>query len=339
MKHRLEGRRFGFTLVELLVVIAIIGILIALLLPAVQAAREAARKSQCANNLKQIGLALQMYEGTYKQLPIGGQGGWSDAIAWTVPEIWSFPAVGWPVRILPFLEQKPIYDQLDFRDQWAYDRIVNDGQPARVHQFPVYKCPTDPFWGSPGYYAIGSYSGSLGAGATVSADSNCNQWYIYNQVLQSGWNADHGNQADPRFLSGVFTRMGYGAKFAEVTDGLSQTIFVGEVLGECNDHYWGGYWQFNGMNNAHASMTVPINEFTTCPMLPGGLGKPSLTSTLDCRPQSNWNYSWGFRSRHAGGAQFLYGDGTVHFILSTINHPTYLYLGSRHDGKVGGEIP
>jgi prepilin-type N-terminal cleavage/methylation domain-containing protein len=332
MKHKWFRWKRGFTLVELLVVIAIIGILIALLLPAVQAAREAARKAQCANNLKQIGIALHLYEGTWKTLPMPGNSSWSDQTAWTstvLTDFWSWPAITWGVRILPYIEQNAIYSQLDFRDQWAYDRVINDGQRAAAHFFPVYKCPTDPFLELRGLMGNGSYTGSLGSQGTPSADPNCNQWQINMELSATfWWNADHGNNADARFVSGVFTRMGYGARFQEVTDGLSNTIFVGETLNECHDHYWGGYWQFNGANNAHSSTVVPINDWTTCPNIPGGYGKPQ------CSPQSNWNYSWGFRSRHPSGAQFLFGDGTVRFITSGLNMPIYQALGGRRDRRV-----
>ncbi len=329
--------RPGFTLVELLVVIAIIGILIALLLPAVQAAREAARRSQCSNNLKQIGIALQNYEGIYRRLPIGGIGAWNDVgtlagTHWNVVDIWETPRVGWPIRVLPQMEQSPIFNQLNFADWWAWNRTMNDGQPARIHAFPAYKCPTDNQKSVTGLaqMAFGSYSGSLGSGGTPSADSNCNQWMPYRelQVVTWAWNADHGNMADSRFLCGVFTRMGYGAEMADVSDGLSNTIFVGESLTECHDHLWGGYWDMNSTNNAHSSVLVPINDFTTCPALPGGQGKPL------CSTQSNWNWSWGFRSRHSGGAQFLMGDGSVKFFTSGLDYGTYQNLGTRNDGRV-----
>ncbi|MBI3465853.1 MAG: DUF1559 domain-containing protein, partial [Planctomycetes bacterium] len=154
--------RSGFTLVELLVVIAIIGILIALLLPAVQAAREAARRSSCQNNLKQYGLALHNYNDVNGRLPSGYASlitGGANATNWgsqAPPN-----RVGWQVRILPFMEQSVIYDQLNWSinnvNQRVYtnsgngtagtaiNTVLNDGLAARQHNFPAAKCPTDPF--------------------------------------------------------------------------------------------------------------------------------------------------------------------------------------------------
>jgi prepilin-type N-terminal cleavage/methylation domain-containing protein/prepilin-type processing-associated H-X9-DG protein len=336
---RTKWWRAAFTLVELLVVIAIIGILIALLLPAVQAAREAARRGACSNNLKQYGLALHNYESTYKILPQGGNGYW-DWHPWD-PNATHSQGIGWHVRILPFVEQAPMYDQLDMRRQlpstrydpsfgpghesvWA--QILNDGVPARRHVVPMFKCPTDPYPKLEGdFWAIGSYSGSIGWQRTPSADGNCNQFLLADNSLDGEWNADHGNANDGRYIAGVFSRIGYGASFREITDGLSNTIFVGEVLPECHDHRE-GWWSFNGMNTAHAGTAVPINQWTTCPKIKHPNKNPN------CAPYSNWNYSWGFKSRHPGGCQFLLGDGSARYISENIHMETYRRLGWKADG-------
>ncbi|MEC8306046.1 MAG: DUF1559 domain-containing protein, partial [Planctomycetota bacterium] len=131
--------RRGFTLVELLVVIAIIGILIALLLPAVQMAREAARRISCGNNLKQYGIALHLYHDTHKQIPPGGGRGWGTPV--------QNPRIGWQVRVLPFMEQNALYERLNQNAAAAYDGFVPfEGQNvrARTIQVPYAMCPSDP---------------------------------------------------------------------------------------------------------------------------------------------------------------------------------------------------
>jgi prepilin-type N-terminal cleavage/methylation domain-containing protein len=311
MKRR-NWWRAGFTLVELLVVIAIIAILIGLLLPAVQAAREAARRSTCANNLHQYGVALHNYHDTNGRLPPGGTAALSqDTWQWnniqdpTNPDWNSPPGIGWHVRILPYVEMATLYDQMDMASNplrgvanydYAWNNILNDNIPARMHVVPTFKCPSDPYIATQSGFSIGSYSGSLGSQATVSADSNCNQYMngqgsdssaplatYYFEPLPSGWNANHGNNSVAEYISGVFTRMGYGAKFGEITDGLSNTILVGEILPECHDHTWGGWWYYNAMNNAHAGTATPINDFTTCNKI------QSRNKYLPCSAKSNWN--------------------------------------------------
>jgi prepilin-type N-terminal cleavage/methylation domain-containing protein len=171
----------GFTLVELLVVIAIIGVLVALLLPAVQAAREAARRSSCANNLKQYGLALHNYADVHGSLPSGGHANW-DATG--------FYSHGWQVRMLPFAEQTALYDQLwvNGKDNagnpvplQAVGQQQINGKFVREMGIPYARCPSDPgdpFW--TGWFQS-SYSGSLGSQATTSADTSCNQFQIFAQ--------------------------------------------------------------------------------------------------------------------------------------------------------------
>src|SRR5688572_11552964 len=143
-------RKLGFTLVELLVVIAIIGVLVALLLPAVQAAREAARRTQCSNNLKQYGLAIHNYHDTFKAIPPGGypDPGWA---------VWAgqSPAIGWQVRVLPFAEQQPLWDNVEafgnkvgFATPWYEAPIPLNASPvtkrARQVQVDYAMCPSDP---------------------------------------------------------------------------------------------------------------------------------------------------------------------------------------------------
>src|SRR5262249_53618627 len=143
--------------------------------------------------------------------------------------------------------------------------------------------------------------------------------------------ADHGNSSDPNHISGMFSRMGVNLGVRDATDGTSNTIMVGEILPNCNDHNWvGGAFGMNGSGNAHASTLVPINDYTTC--IPQ-IGPPTNPA---CTDQSNWNYSWGFRSLHTGGAQFLFADGSVHFLSKNINYQTYQNLGGRGEGNVVG---
>jgi len=316
-------RRRGFTLVELLVVIAIIGILVALLLPAVQAAREAARRTQCSNNLKQYGLGIHNYADTNKTIlpPAGSQAAWGN------------PQTSWQVAVLPFMEQQSLYNQLPMNNNTnASNYTLNNGQNVNVVKLPYGRCPTDTSDEMLGGQSQLSYCGSLGSQRTPSADGNCNQ-YLGNKINASQGNDDHGNTASSSALSGVFARLGAHVKFAHVSDGLSNTIFVGEVMAKCNDHYGNGWPNFNQFNNAHASTVCPINEFTTCTgASPGEIRNPSCTN------QNNWNYSWGFRSKHPGGAQFLIGDGTVRFISQSVNMVTYNQLGGKADGfSINGE--
>jgi prepilin-type N-terminal cleavage/methylation domain-containing protein/prepilin-type processing-associated H-X9-DG protein len=360
-----NGGRRGFTLVELLVVIAIIGVLVALLLPAVQQAREAARRMQCANNLKQYGLAIHTYHDTWNKLPgapnIYAQNG-----------NWGLPSPGFQAVILPQMEQQPLYDKILWNwtspsvtsqvrgyaqspgaGTWSPVSGTNGVQFAEEIQVPYAMCPSDstPSLGpdSNWYAAQSSYTGSLGSQATASASGSCNRFYtntqtvIYQEVLPAG-NPDHGNTTRADQLSGIFNRWGIkgNMNFGAVRDGTSNTIFVGETIGECHDHWDGGWWRTNAIGDGEASTSVPINIMTTCAgsqQEAANKGYPfnGITSMPDCVAKSNWNLSWGFRSRHPQGCQFVFGDGSVHFISQTVNYATYQRLGGRRDGMPIGD--
>ncbi len=312
--------RSAFTLIELLVVIAIIAVLIALLLPAVQQAREAARRSQCKNNLKQFGLGLHNYHDAYSMFtPAGGN--------------WAAPQIGWIPKLLPFVDQAPLYNQVNMSLNPAWDSpvaLAPAGTVCRMKNIPIAKCPTDPSnilaTENGGQWAQTSYNGSLGSQRTPSASGACNIWLTPGIHYDQNGYADHGNTNVPDGLSGMFSRLGSPIKVALVTDGLSNTIMVGEILADCNDHS-GGWWHYNHMGNAHASTSVPLNNMTTCPRAVSRVSHPSCTNP------NNWNFSFGFRSAHIGGAQFLFGDGTVRFISENINYQTYQRLGGRADNQ------
>lgn len=331
MVRLVHRRRPGFTLVELLVVIAIIGVLIALLLPAVQMAREAARRISCGNNLKQYGIALHLYHDTHKEFPRAGtyknNGDWNAGMA---------PQLGWQPRILPYMEQSPLYDRIVMTDVNAWTRqYVFNGvtQQLVTQQVPYAMCPSDPRDSIVSGYAQTSYCGNLGSVRTPSNNGSCNT-YLTDGInyMAGGW-ADHGNTLDKNGINGMFGRLGIVLGMQSVTDGTSNTIFVGEVLLDCNDHWGGGWWHFNAAGNAHASTSVPVANMMTCARSDAEAQEWGYTPPV-CRTQSNWNYSWGFRSRHPSGAQFVFVDGSVHFLSKSINYATYQYLGSRNDGRV-----
>lgn len=330
---RLVGRRreAAFTLIELLVVIAIIAVLIALLLPAVQQAREAARRTQCKNNLKQYGLALHNYHDANNYFPMGGTGWpWDPAPA-------GGPKISWQIRVLPYMDQAPLYNRfpMDQNDpKGATPAGANKAYWANV--MPYFVCPSDaqmienPLWGNGGPSQT-NYGGSLGSQTTPSANSSCQPFMSFAQN-----NGDHGNVWGKSNLSGMFARIMAHIKMGDVTDGTSAVIAVGEILPSCHDHL-GGAWDVNGMGNAHQSTITPINNFETCSWAPPSMVASKVAFNTGCRMQNNWNYSWSFRSLHTGGAQFLFVDGSVHFLNQNIDMQTYQRLGGRADNQVVGD--
>ena len=330
-----SSKRAGFTLVELLVVIAIIGILVALLLPAVQAAREAARRMSCGNNLKQFGLGLQNYHDTYKMFPSG------------TPN-WAWQAAGWQVQILPFCEQSSIYDQLEWVRQgtpvantaipvdWVGNSLIpsttNANRRAKEITTPYTVCPSAANTGGGNQSGVDftNYGGSMGAQRVPSGNGSCNIWLNpaapFLDYENPGGGSDHGNDPNPVNVSGMMVRTGVALGMQHVLDGTSNVIHVGEILQDCNDHK--GWWHFNG-GSSHASMSVPINIMDTCP----NSKKFNAAIPAACRTNSQtWNLSWGFKSRHPGGAQFVFVDGSTHFIAETVDKTTYRALGGRRDG-------
>jgi prepilin-type N-terminal cleavage/methylation domain-containing protein/prepilin-type processing-associated H-X9-DG protein len=330
VRHR-SMRTSGFTLVELLVVIAIIGILVGLLLPAVQAAREAARRMSCSNNLRQYGLGLQNYHDVYKTFPTAGAD-------------WGNPQIGWQVQILPQMEQGVLFSQLNM-DFAAWDTIIPTAQDpnrrARQVQVPYARCPSDSFPGDLNW-AQTNYCGNLGSQRTPSAEGNCNTFFVAETDSPLFYNydsmgiADHGNTLSSAQISGMFGRLGpRNINMASVRDGTSNTFIVGEILPECHDHT-SGWWNYNGMGNAHASTSVPLNTMTTCANSQGQALQRGYPQP-ECFQKHNWNYSWGFRSNHTGGAQFVFVDGHVNFISQNIDYMTYQFVGGRADGRAIGE--
>ncbi|MBC8352392.1 MAG: DUF1559 domain-containing protein [Planctomycetes bacterium] len=346
--YRMFSVRMAFTLVELLVVIAIIGILVALLLPAVQAAREAARRMQCSNNLKQYGLALHNYHDTYKQFPQGNAG-------FAANNNWGRHENGWQFAVMPFIEQQPFYDYVSERaingsqaERQVHWQTMPDGRWSRALTFAHARCPSDDSeihrdgdanWGS----FVSSYTGSLGSQRIPSPVASCNTWLTPDVHYENPQGAaDHGNDYGNRSISGMFGRiMAKGTSIAEVKDGTANVIFVGEMMSKCHDHVSGGFLGYNGMGNAHAGTQVPLNTMTTCARdqqdctdrhWEGNSGGGGV-ATCACFAKNNWNYSWGFRSAHPGGSQFVFVDGSTHFLPETIDYVTYQKLGGRTDGR------
>ncbi len=327
----------AFTLVELLVVIAIIGVLVALLLPAVQAAREAARRMSCSNNLKNIGLAILNFENSNKHIPYShnqwaqewdspSQSNWIGPNGGKLGQANGGPGYtgkGWIVDILPQLELGAAYDQIKQYckgDFLIYNANLGAGighkdlRTIVATQLPILTCPSDETavpnqvqfeqWRQKGVTsAVTSYKGVLGdhviwPSSTSHTDGN---------PLDC-----HNNVAG---CNGLFWRTAYWdpIKLKSVTDGLSNTFMVGEAVAAQDYHgaalYADGDW---------ASCNSPLNFFN--------IEQEDIII-------SQWYEQRGFRSRHPGGAQFVFGDGSVHLINEGVDHDTYRAFATRNGGE------
>ncbi len=286
--------RPGFTLVELLVVIAIIGILVALLLPAVQAAREAARRMSCTNNLKQIGLGLHNFHDTYKAFPAGyGFNQASNGAAWR-------KAWGWGARILPFVEQQSLYEVLGV-SQREFDQALSGNtssswpavEVAAIRTpLEVFMCPSDTAPSEINTSTDFCHSG--GPDNTKPAISNYAGVYGYQY---SNWNAPSLPVSPP--MEGALVAQ-QGTRTADFTDGLSNTFMVGERGWQHGAAYWVGVGNVNS------------EERWSSPKAVGRV----FVHKLNC-PLTGRYYS-AFSSYHPGGANFVFADGSVHFIADTI---------------------
>jgi hypothetical protein len=327
-------RSWAFTLVDLLVVIAIIGILIALLLPAVQAAREAARRSQCTNNMKQIGLALHNYHDVAKTFPPGG--------SLFLTTGWGEPVAGYSnrgsdlVRLLPYIEQNALFQQIDFR-RGVEGQVIN-GKPLNQMEIPAYTCPSDDKNGSGTLNINGvrsdNYAASMGSTQIDAAGGSpgCGCVHPYNsyapRVMYEGDPAGPFSRTktgqDTVYTTTPQLLVPYCCRMADVTDGLSNTIFYGERRVQCSDHGLTGWAGSNG--HGMGSTLVPIN-YDSChePNSPAPYNNP-------CQWRCNWNTEWAFRSRHPGGVEILLGDGSVRFFGETIDMWVYNRLGDKADG-------
>jgi len=326
----------GFTLIELLVVIAIIGVLIALLLPAVQAAREAARRSQCVNNLKQMGLALHNYESSNGTFPMGDM--WADPRRGCDPD-WEF-LHAWMAYILPQIEQGADYNAVNF--SLPYNTFAND-TCYRV-SLSVYFCPSD------------TSNVKLPAGFIGIIQSSYAGVRGLTENLGYSWTPGPGVPNPERCYAidseGVFGR-NVSYRIAEVSDGLSNTMFVGETA-RFLDEPGGSPFNFGHIGGAWIGPSWLANNSTwpedirlssgafVVPKLNAKPNKLNATTVLTSVGPIGWINNppsldlgqFGFRSRHPGGANFLFGDGSVKFLKESIGKSTYRALGTRNLGEV-----
>lgn len=302
------GRERGFTLVELLVVIAIIGILIGMLLPAVQSVREAARRTQCLNNLKQLGLALANYETAHRNFPPG----------------YSSPGFAfWSAYLLPQLEQQNVYQTLDLSGPWTIDGSANEA--ACAVYMSVFQCPSS---GVPR---------SVADGQGIPDRVPCN--YI---ACASGTNnresGGHPYFDDEHAANGMFYHNSR-TRLADVIDGTSHTVMVGEALfdfelwgmdyadsPEVVDHWYVGSDGFDPYPSDDSTDSSEALGSTACP----------LNATKDPASPIN-DKEMCFSSRHPGGVQLVFADGHARFVAETIDASVLRAIGTRNGREVVSE--
>jgi len=332
------ARARGFTLVELLVVIAIIGVMVGLLLPAVQSAREAARRMSCGNNMKQIGLALHNYESTYKKFPSGRMSLGTLVGAGTGnfradPQTKNVHGL---VSILMFMEQQALYDRFNFNGAFgnyraaggaaplaALDAVASGNAALSTNVVEAFLCPSD--GGIQEILPSTHYSPDLGVNQ-IRARKTCYEFIMPHTTL-GNYNLHNATSLETRY---IFGENSY-TKMASITDGTSNTLAIGEITLEL----------FNGVTSAWSYAgwvsvgTDPVGSWNlTFPAR--GLNiwnynnNPSVLNNKRGRRASWYNTA----SLHPGGVQFTLADGSVRFISQSIDLPSLTNLCRMADGQV-----
>jgi prepilin-type N-terminal cleavage/methylation domain-containing protein len=296
--------RRGFTLIELLVVIAIIAVLIALLLPAVQQAREAARRTQCKNNFKQWGLAMQNYHDVIGSFPIGATANKRHT---------------WVASLWPYIDQAPLYNLYNWSDHFYNPPNCVNGQMTGLiaQSVPMYYCPSSrapAIWEGDGYYrSRGNYVINWGNLANLTAGTN--------QAAPFGWKG--GNTNAP-----------YVSNIANMTDGTSNTLLMSEIRvptadtdadarGDIfNDDQAYGSFAFMTVNSPNSGTDNTQCGSNSIPNAPCSAGTPLLSA----------------RSNHVGGVQVVLADGSVRFVSSNISLATWQALGTMNTGDIVGSF-
>jgi prepilin-type N-terminal cleavage/methylation domain-containing protein len=303
-------RQRGFTLIELLVVIAIIAILVALLLPAVQQAREAARRTQCKNNLKQIGLALHNYESTFNMFP-------PSRINLSNPTF----QVSWNTMVLPYLEQANMYARYNFNRNW-FDP-TND--PITITQLPAFVCPDTPIWGYNDYGSVNAVRNAF--------------------IVMAGLPS-----INTRDAMGAMGRGPGGTRIRDITDGTSNTMMIAEDAGRPRQYIgrnpglnprvgniaFGTQFTADGWGWADINNGFSVDGANTAGLQNNTSGSGNTTivgqCTMNCTNDSEM-YSF-----HTGGVQTVMADGSVRFLSENMSAQTLVGIITLNGGEIVGDF-
>ncbi len=313
--------RAAFTLIELLVVIAIIAILIGLLVPAVQQVRESAARTQCANNLKQLALACHAYHDAYKRFPLNSLYTYDP----TAPN-WS-----WLAHLLPYVEQGNLYQQANVAGNPASN--LNQRLPVIAWRVGLFLCPSDPLSESGPRTDVGNYNladpvlGQLPGGVTNYRGNLGANWGGAAPGQPGWWGTDprwcnpdaNGNYDGCGAGDGMIWDSNRSLRITDVRDGTSNTFLIGETrVGWCVLTSW-----------AHSDSAI-----ATC-AIPPNVKQPDGTEY----PMQQWWNTYSFSSVHPGGVQFAMTDGSIRFVIDSIDLATYRAMATRSRGDVFNDSP